>query len=62
MEFLDVERRRALVQTKNRKGQTPLHLAAAFRGGETGEGAGKGVKPIVQVHHIQQSFQPVSNR
>lgn len=49
MTFLDVDRRRQLVQSKNRKGHTPLHVAVAFRGGEGADETNAGVKPLVQV-------------
>lgn len=56
MQFLDVDRRQALVQIKNRKGQTPLDLAAAFRGTGGNDGAGRGAQPIVQVQDLPDTI------
>lgn len=49
MEFLDLEKRQRLVRVQNRRGQTPLHFATAYKGSESSVSRESGVMAAIQV-------------
>lgn len=49
MEFLDIGKRHRLVRVQNRRGQTPLHFAIAYKGSESSVSGGNEVMAAIQV-------------